>query len=83
MEEEFEKDMIVQHLRKCGHTGPIDRDTYIGFNWAGCDLSDWGAEWEAELPALLQLCWDTNEWPWNVTKNEESDGEEDEEESEE
>jgi hypothetical protein len=45
-------------------------------NWAGCDLSDWGAEWEAEVPALLQ-CWDTNEWPWNV-KKEESDGEESE-----
>jgi hypothetical protein len=77
LEDEFESDGIVQHLRSLGHTGPIDRDTYIGFNWAGCDLSDWGAEWEAELPTLLQ-CWDTNEWPWNV-KKEESDEEESEE----
>jgi hypothetical protein len=57
MEEEFEKDMIVQALRKYGHTGPITREDYIGFNWAGCSIRPWTAEHEADLPALLQ------DWP--------------------
>jgi hypothetical protein len=56
-EEEFERDDIVQHLRKCGHTGPITREDYISFNWAGCSIRPWTAEHEDSLPALLQ------DWP--------------------
>jgi hypothetical protein len=41
----------------------VTRENYISFNWLGCDLKDWGAGWESELPAALQ-CWDTNEWTW-------------------
>jgi hypothetical protein len=71
LEDEFEGDMIVQELRKLGHTGPIDRETYIGFNWAGCDLS--GAQSGRRNCPLCSSAGDTNEWPWNVTKNEEDE----------
>jgi hypothetical protein len=54
MEDEFERDGIVQYLRKRGHTGPIDRETYISFNWAGCKIRPWTAEHEDAPPALLQ-----------------------------
>jgi hypothetical protein len=54
---EFERDGIVQHLRKLGHEGPITREDYIGFNWAGCSIRTWTAEHEDSLPALLQ------DWP--------------------
>jgi hypothetical protein len=54
MEDEFERDGIVQYLRKRGHTGLIDRETYISFNWAGCKIRPWTAEHEDALPALLQ-----------------------------
>jgi hypothetical protein len=40
LEAEFEKDSIVKCLRKYGHTGPITRDDYISFNWAGCSIRD-------------------------------------------
>jgi hypothetical protein len=63
MEDEFERDSIVQHLRKLGHEGPITREDYISFNYAGLSLKDWGFEHEADLP-LLQQCWDKSEWPW-------------------
>jgi hypothetical protein len=56
-EDEFERDDIVQCLRRCGHKGPITREDYISFNWAGCSIHPWTAEHEAELPALLQ------DWP--------------------
>jgi hypothetical protein len=39
LEAEFEKDSIVKWLRSLGHTGPIDRDDYIGMNWIGCSIS--------------------------------------------
>jgi hypothetical protein len=54
MEDEFERDGIVQHLRKLGHKGLITREDYIGFNWAGCSIRPWTAEHEDSLPALLQ-----------------------------
>jgi hypothetical protein len=57
LEEEFEKDPIVQTLRQYGHTGPITREDYISFNWAGCSIRPWTAEHEDSLPALLQ------DWP--------------------
>jgi hypothetical protein len=53
-EEELEKDSIVKSLRRYGHTGPITREDYISFNWAGCSIRPWTAEHEAELPLLLQ-----------------------------
>jgi hypothetical protein len=57
LEAEFERDGIVQHLRKCRHEGPIDRETYISFNWPGCSIRPWTAEHEDSLPTLLQ------DWP--------------------
>jgi hypothetical protein len=42
-EEEFERDSIVQCLRKYGHEGPITREDYISFNWAGCKIRPWTA----------------------------------------
>jgi hypothetical protein len=51
-EDEFERDGIVQHLRKLGHDGPITREDYISFNWAGCSIRPWTAEHEDSLPAL-------------------------------
>jgi hypothetical protein len=56
-EAEFEKDGIVQHLRRLGHTGPITREDYIAFNWVGCSIRPWTAEHELKLPILLQ------DWP--------------------
>jgi hypothetical protein len=53
-EDEFERDGIVQHLRKLGHDGPITREDYISFNWAGCSIRPWTAEHEDSLPVLLQ-----------------------------
>jgi hypothetical protein len=57
LEAEFERDGIVQHLRKLGHEGPITREDYISFNWAGCSIRPWTAEHEDSLPTLLQ------DWP--------------------
>ena len=54
MEEEFERDSIVQCLRKYGHEGPITREDYISFNWPGCKIRPWTAEHEDSLPVLLQ-----------------------------
>jgi hypothetical protein len=54
LEAELERDPIVQALRSYGHTGPITREDYISFNWAGCSVKPWTAEHEAELPVLLQ-----------------------------
>jgi hypothetical protein len=53
-EEEFERDSIVQCLRKYGHEGPITREDYISFNWAGCKIRPRTAEQEDSLPVLLQ-----------------------------
>jgi hypothetical protein len=74
LEEEFEKDLIVKHLHKCGHTGPITRDDYISHNWAGLSLKDWRFEHEDQLPALLQ-CWDKSEWPWPKRRSRRRKGE--------
>jgi hypothetical protein len=57
LEAEFEKNGIVQHLRRLGHAGPITREDYISFNWAGCSIRPWTAEHEDSLPALLR------DWP--------------------
>lgn len=57
LEAEFEKDPIVQSLRKWECDGPISREDYISFNWAGCSIRPWTAEHEDSLPALLQ------DWP--------------------
>ena len=57
LEAELEKDMIVQSLRRYGHTGPITREDYISSNWVGCSIRPWTAEHEDSLPALLQ------DWP--------------------
>jgi hypothetical protein len=63
MEGEFERDDTVQHLRKCGHERPIDRETYIGFDWASLSLKDWGWEHEFDLPELLRD-YSGTQWPW-------------------
>jgi hypothetical protein len=74
MEDEFERDSTVRYLRKYGHEGPITREDYIGFNWAGCSLKDWGFEHEADLPMLLQ-CWDKSKWPWPQRRSRRRKGE--------
>jgi hypothetical protein len=56
-EEELEKDSIVQTMRKYGYEGPISREDYISFNWAGCSIRPWTAEDEDSLPRALQ------DWP--------------------
>jgi chromatin segregation and condensation protein Rec8/ScpA/Scc1 (kleisin family) len=50
----IEKDPIVQSMRRYGDTGPIARDDYISYNWAGLSIRPWTAEHEADLPLLLQ-----------------------------
>jgi hypothetical protein len=44
---EFEKDEIVKSFRQYGHAGPITREEWIGFNWAGCSIRPWTADHEA------------------------------------
>jgi hypothetical protein len=64
-EEELEGDSIVQTMRRYGMT--VDRESYIGFNWSGCEIEPWDWESEEELPELLRDYTQT-QWPWPKRK---------------
>jgi Phosphoesterase family len=61
LEEDLEKDLVVQAMRRRNIL--VDRETYIGLNWAGCKIRPWTWEHEEELPELWRD-YTQSQWPW-------------------